>query len=107
MTENTGTMKWKKKKVKRISQANAKRDDQIGLCRFIQLTWCEYKKINGKIRCAGIKKELGLQVENNFFYGKDRQCKRVNSRGVKIKVLAEIPENLPAAIMNMYYKYIN
>ncbi len=93
--------KWEKKRTKR----NTVKDEQVGLCRFIDFRVEVIEKVNGKYRHTGHEFGKGLQIENKV-YLMDGHYKFVNRKSLKIvKVYEGAPDWANDYVLSVYNKY--
>ncbi|MCR4687856.1 MAG: hypothetical protein K5659_09830 [Lachnospiraceae bacterium] len=93
--------KWEKQRIKR----NTVKDEQVGLCRFIDFKVEVIEKVNGKYRHTGHELGKGLQIENKV-YLLDGRYKFVNRKSLKIiKIYNEIPNWASDSMITDYSRY--
>lgn len=59
---------WLKNKKKKVKKRNTVKNNQIGVCRFIDFRNPKTERVNGKYRFAGFETLTGLQIENKLYY---------------------------------------
>lgn len=83
------------------------KEEQKGICQFIDFSDVVWKKVNGKNKASGRKKGFGLQIENKVYLA-DGTYKFVNKKSFSTrKVYTEIPENVDPKLLEKYNAYHN
>ena len=102
---NKGLEVRSKKLNKQRQKRNTVTEGQKGICQFVQVSWEEIKKVNGKYKATGKKHGQGLQVENKVFLI-DGHYKYVNNKNLKIeKVFKDVPSWATDEIIKKYQNY--
>lgn len=108
--ENKGLRTRNAKQAKNSRKALIIKENQKGICHFVNVKWQIIKRINGKYRHTGEHKDYGLQVENKVYLA-DGSYKLVNSKNFKItKVYDDIPEWANSNLIkkyNIFYGIVN
>jgi len=101
---NKGLEIRQKKLEKNCQKRNEKKECQVGLVRFIDISWEVIERVNGKYKHIGRKSGQGLQIENRVFL-LDGHYKMVNSKAMKItKIYDGIPDWATEELREKYTK---
>ena len=107
MKDNKGIRIRNRKRANNLRKANSIKEEQKGLCRFIDCKWQVIEKVNGKYKHVGEHKDRGLQIENKMYLA-DGKYKLVNNKGFKIKKTYDcIPEWANDLLKEKYEDYKN
>lgn len=100
--KNKGIAIRNKKIARNNSNMRKTKDNQKGICRFIEIECPEFMIVNHKRKCVGRRKKLALQIENKA-YLPDRHYKFINNKNLKIKkIYKDIPFNADYWLVELY-----
>lgn len=104
---NKGLMIRNNKLKKKAKKRNEVKEEQKGLCRFIEFKYEVIKKVNGKFKHIGSNLDKGLQIENKV-YLLNGKYKFINNKGLKIKQIYEdVPSWANDKLTKQYKKFKN
>lgn len=99
---NKGLRKRNKKIQKNFKKMQEIKEEQEHLVRFIECSYADIKKVNGKYKFQKMVVTHGLQIKNRC-YLPNGKYKMVNNRGFRIKyVYNTIPEWADDVLVSMY-----
>lgn len=95
-----------KKRAKHNKTIRKVKEGQEDICRFIEIKYMTFQKVNGRTRPSGMVEEMGLQKSNKV-YLPDGHFKYVNNKSLKIiKKYEGVPENAPENLKELYQNKI-
>ena len=90
---NKGIEIWLKNKKKKAKKRNTVKENQVGICRFVDFRNPKTQRINGKYRFVGFETLTGLQIENKLYYIENGQEHYVFMNKPQAKVFVVYSEN--------------